>query len=299
MEFDLGQLAALRAAVDEGTLDGAARRLHVTPSAISQRIRALEKAAGRVLLVRSKPVRVTDAGATVLRLARAVDLLNAETARELDPSRDRITVSVAVNADSLATWFLPAIAPLRGRFVLELRRADEAETEALLRDGTVMAAVTTSSTPVPGCAVTPLGTMRYRAVAAADFIDAHLPDGCTPAALATAPVVAFDHDDRLQHAWLRASGCDAEPTAHRVPSTEGFTQALVAGLGWGLQSDLQLERSPTHRPLIDLDPSTTVDVALHWQHWRIQSPVLDELTTAVVNAARRELHPGAAATNGD
>jgi LysR family transcriptional regulator (chromosome initiation inhibitor) len=83
VELDLAQLTALDATVRAGTLEAAARALHVTPSAISQRLRALEIATGRVLLVRTKPVQVTGSGQVVLRLARQVDLLTADTARQL------------------------------------------------------------------------------------------------------------------------------------------------------------------------------------------------------------------------
>src|SRR6478609_7327110 len=75
--FELAE--TLAAVVDEGTLDAAARRLHVTPSAVSQRIKALEEQLGRLVLVRSKPVRPTDAGAAIVRLARQAALLEHDT----------------------------------------------------------------------------------------------------------------------------------------------------------------------------------------------------------------------------
>ena len=126
-------------------LEAAARALHVTPSAISQRLRALEVATGRILLVRTKPVQVTESGRTVLRLARQVDLLTADVASELggDDSPGNVpTLPIAVNADSMATWVLPALAPLAGDICFDLYREDQEHTSALLRAGTVMAAVT-------------------------------------------------------------------------------------------------------------------------------------------------------------
>src|SRR3954470_6604074 len=131
MELDLAQLRALDATVREGTLEAAARALHVTPSAISQRLRALEIATGRVLLVRTKPVTVTESGQAVLRLARQVELLAAGAVRELagaaarerggadDPERPPV-LPIAVNADSMATWVLPALAPLAAEFAFDL-----------------------------------------------------------------------------------------------------------------------------------------------------------------------------------
>ena len=202
MDLDLDQLEALATAVAEGTLDAAAHRLHVTPSAISQRIKALESAVGRVLLTRTKPVAPTRSGETLLRAARQIQAITADAARELgdeDGGRPS-SIALAVNADSLATWLVPALASVAPPAAFDLRRDDETRTAALLRDGTVMAAVTASGTPVPGCIVAPLGRMRYRARASAAFAAEWFADGVTVGALATAPVVCFDRGDLIQAA---------------------------------------------------------------------------------------------------
>lgn len=290
MNLDLAQLQALRATVDAGTLEAAARELHVTPSAISQRLKALEQATGRVLLVRSRPVQVTEPGRAVLRLARELELLTADTARELADDPGPVPLRLAVNADSLATWFLPALAPLRGEVLLDLHRADQDDTAALLRDGTVMAAVTAAVTPVPGCSSTPLGVLRYRPAAVPAFAQRWFPDGPTAAALGRAPVVHFDREDDLQRGWLRRrTRGRADPPAHHVPSTEGFVQAVRAGLGWGMLSDLQLEDPALRAAVVLLDPRATVDVALHWQRWKVRSASLDRVSDTVLAAGRQAL----------
>jgi LysR family transcriptional regulator, chromosome initiation inhibitor len=287
-DLDLGQLRALDATVREGTLEGAARSLHVTPSAISQRLRALEAATGRILLVRSKPVQVTDSGRAVLRLARQVDLLIADVARELgsEPAPERVpTLPIAVNADSMTTWLLPALAPLAGEACFDLHREDQEHTSALLRAGTVMAAVTTEAEPVPGCTSTPLGAMRYRPMAAPGFRQRWFPEGVTAGALTRAPVVVFDRRDDLQHRYLKERvGDGAAPPAHHVPASADFVEAIALGLGWGMVPDLQ------RRPgLVDLDRRAAVDVTLHWQQWRLRSMTLDRVREAVLAAAGREL----------
>ena len=290
MDLDLGQLRALRATVDAGTLEAAARALSVTPSAISQRLKALEHATGRVLLVRSKPVRVTEPGRAVLRLARELELLAADTARELADAGSPVVLPVAVNADSLATWFLPALAPLRDQVLLDLHRADQDDTAALLREGTVLAAVTGSATPVPGCTSTPLGVLRYRPAAVPSFVQRWFPDGPTAVALGTAPVVHFDRDDDLQRGWLRRrTRGKADPPAHHVPSTEGFVQAVLAGMGWGMLSDLQLAESTLRSAVVLLDERATIDVPLYWQRWKVRSPSLDRLSDTLLAGARRAL----------
>jgi LysR family transcriptional regulator, chromosome initiation inhibitor len=293
MDLDLAQLRALDATVREGTLEAAARVLHLTPSAISQRLRALEVATGRILLVRTKPVQVTESGRTVLRLARQVDVLTADVASELgaDDSPGNVsTLPIAVNADSMATWVLPALAPLAGDICFDLYREDQEHTSALLRAGTVMAAVTAEAAPVPGCTSTRLGGMRYRPMATPAFVRRWFPAGATPEALARAPVVVFDRKDDLQHRYLHAhTGDDVAPPVHYVPASADFVAAIALGLGWGMVPDLQTRDLAAE--LVALDPAASVDVVLHWQQWRLRSPTLDRVRTAVLAAARGELDP--------
>ena len=291
MEFDLGQLRALDATVREGTLEAAARALHVTPSAISQRLRALEASTGRILLVRTKPVRVTDSGQAVLRLAREIDLLTSDVADELGGGHSPghvPTLPIAVNADSLATWLLPALAPLAGDVCFDLHPEDQEHTSALLRAGTVMAAVTADAEPVPGCTSTRLGGMRYRPMATPGFARRWFPTGPTPDALARAPVVVFDRQDDLQHRYLRArTGSTVLPPTHYVPASAEYVTAVALGLGWGMVPDLQA--GGVHTELVDLDPAGAIDVVLYWQQWRLRSTTLDRVRGAVLAAAGRGL----------
>ncbi|WP_380168951.1 ArgP/LysG family DNA-binding transcriptional regulator [Jannaschia sp. R86511] len=301
MDLELDQLRALDAAVTEGSLDGAARVLRVTPSAVSQRLKALESRVGQVLLVRSRPVRTTGAGQVVLRLARQVSLLAADADAELagvgvqagpgPAGAAGPSLPVAVNADSLGTWVLPAVAALAHRLRLDLRRDDEERTSELLRDGSVMAAVTTEPTAVAGCRATPLGIMRYRAVASPGYLARWLPDGVGEAALRAAPVVLYDRRDDLQHRWLRGHGVTAAPPAHHVPSTADHHRAVRLGMGWGMVPDLLGAEDRRAGRLVELVPDRVVDRVLHWQQWRLRSRALDELADAVVTAARTRLLP--------
>ncbi|NEB76951.1 LysR family transcriptional regulator ArgP, partial [Streptomyces sp. SID14478] len=245
-ELPLDQVRTLLAVVDEGTFDAAAAALHVTPSAVSQRVKALEQRTGRVLLVRTKPVRATESGQVVVRFARQLARLERDAYAELGMNGDDegpTRVSIAVNADSLATWLLTALArvPQDPRICFELRREDQSRTATLLREGRVMAAVTSSPDAVAGCAVRALGRMRYLAVASADFAERHLA-GPLPAALAAAPVMTFDRGDDLQDGFLRDwAGIPAGPVRHAVPTSEGFVEAIAAGLGWGMVPEVQAE----------------------------------------------------------
>ena len=291
VDVDLDQLRALAAAVEHGSLDAAARVLHVTPSAVSQRLRGLETAAGQVLLVRSRPVRATAAGEALVRAARQVDLVLAGATRDLAPGGTRAVLPVAVNADSLATWVLPALATVAEDALVDVRREDQTRTSTLLREGSVVAAVTTEARAVAGCRSTALGAMRYRPVATPGVARRWFPEGATPDALAAAPVVVFDRADDLQHAYLRRAGVVGAPPAHYVPASADFLAALLLGMGWGMLPDLQSAPHVASGALVELDRAGAVDVQLHWQRWALRTPSLDALTAAVVAAARRELHP--------
>lgn len=294
LPFDLADTLAL--VVEEGTLDAAARRLHVTPSAVSQRIRALEDQLGRVLLVRSKPVQATEAGAVVVRLARQARLLERDALAEIGVEtgqRQRVSMPIAVNADSLATWFLPPLArlALQHPIVFDLHRDDQDFTAGLLESGTVLAAVTSGGRSVAGCRVEPLGVMSYTAVAAPEFVARWFPEGVDAEALRQAPVVEFDRRDDLQSQWLRARGIDpASPARHYVPASADFAAAITLGLGWGLLPPMQSESLVRQGALVAL-PGGSVDVALFWQQWNMRSPLLDAVATEVITEARRVLTP--------
>ena len=291
----LDQLDTLLALIEAGTFDAAARRLHVTASAISQRVKAMEEACGRVLVQRSSPVTLTEAGELVLRYARQVNLLEADTLRALEGpgAGDRaVTLALAVNADSLATWFLGALAGLGDRLnvAFDLHREDQERTLSLLRAGVVMAAVTSSPEPVQGCRSTALGSMRYLAVATPAFVDRWLGAGLT--ALPDAPIVLFDRNDDLQDAFLRehAGRAGAAP-GHFIPTSHDFARAVLLGLGWGMLPEQQCLAEIAEGTLVRLAAAHPVDVPLYWQRWNLSSALLDAVSAAVRVQAEQTLRP--------
>ncbi len=289
--MDLAQLRALAAVVDEGSFDGAAAALHITPSAVSQRIKALEQSVGQVLVRRTKPTTVTAPGQAYLRLARQVDVLVHEAAVESLPADGgTVTVPIAVSADSMATWVLPALATLPPGICFDLHRDDQSRTADLLRAGTVMAAITSDDEPVQGCRSTRLGITRYRPMAAPSFVDRWFAAGVTVEALAAAPIVVFDRTDDLQDRYLRRrSRRRLTPPRHHVPASADFAEAVVLGLGWGVlppeQSDDRLARGL----LVELDPGQHVDVVLHWQQWTLHTPALEAVAAVIRDAAAQHL----------
>lgn len=289
--FELAETLAV--VVDEGTLDAAARRLHVTPSAVSQRIKALEEQLGRLVLVRSKPVRPTEAGMSVIRLARQTALLEHDALAELGAGDDEAALTVvplAVNADSLATWFLEPLARLAEQHpvVFDLHRDDQDFTAGLLESGTVMGAVTSRAAPVAGCRSSVLGAMRYEAVATPAYAARWLGED-RATALAHAPLVDFDRRDDLQNEWLAQQGVDpAVPPRHYVPASSDFASAVRLGLGWAMLPRFQSHDALERGELVLLG-GPPVDVALHWQQWNLRSPLLDAIADAIVAEGRRVL----------
>ena len=299
-ELPLDQVRTLLAVVDEGTFDAAAGALHVTPSAVSQRVKALEQRTGRVLLMRTKPVRPTESGEIVVRFARQLARLERDAHDELGMtgSGEPTRLSIAVNSDSLATWFLPALTrvPEELRLSFELLREDEGRTAALLREGLVMAAVTSSREPVTGCSVRPLGRMRYLPVASPGFAEKWLGGPATPLreVIADAPVVAFDRHDELQDRFVRTlrRGHRASALRHYVPTSEGYVDAVAAGMGWGLVPEVQAAPLLRAGRLVRLDADRIVAVPLFWQQWKLDFPALAAVADAVAAAAAVALDAG-------
>ncbi|MBP3044784.1 LysR family transcriptional regulator ArgP [Arthrobacter jiangjiafuii] len=285
MNFE--HLRALAAVVDEGTFEAAADRLHLSPSAVSQRIKALEKSVGQVVVRRTVPCTPTHAGSALLRLARQVQLLEAEARHALGSETSAVTSTpVAVNADSLATWFLPVLEEAAGwpDTTLDLHVEDQDHSSRLLRQGDVLGAVTADPAPVNGCRAVRLGAMRYVPAAAPALRDRFV--GASGPDWSAMPVLAFNTKDDLQRRFLASRGGAGQPPMHTIPSSEAFVAAVRAGLGWGMVPELQVGSDFDDGRLVLLDPAAHHDVVLYWQSWTLQSGRLDRLAAAVRRAGR-------------
>jgi LysR family transcriptional regulator (chromosome initiation inhibitor) len=296
LDVQFEQLRTFVAVVEEGSFDAAARRLHLTPSAVSQRMKALENSVGRVLAERSKPVRPTPCGDLVLRLARQVALLETDVLQELGAAGAArrsgfTTIPIVVNGDSLTTWMLPALAAaVAERICLDIIREDQDHSVDLLRQGTVMAAVTSIARPAQGCTVRALGRMRYRPVASPGFVRTWLPQGPTVEALGRAPVLVFDRKDDLQDRYLRRRTRRAlDPPRSHLPASADFAAAIRLGVGWGMLPDQQSAADLAAGALVVIDPEVVIDVPLYWQQWRLDSRHLGRLAEIVCAAAADSL----------
>lgn len=296
--LDYGSLAAVAAVIQEGSFERAARLLNVTPSAISQRIKLLEERIGSVLIVRGQPCTATAAGNLICRHVERVGMLESDLRESLpqlvpaDALSDRLTLRIGVNADSLGSWFLAAMSAFatEGSALLDVMIEDEEHTIDALKNGQVLAAITSPAQAVQGCDVVDLGKLRYRAVASPDFMRRYFSSGVTADSVSGAPALRFNHKDQMQAQWIQARfGQDVQTPTHWLPATQAFVDATLVGIGWSMNPELLVQSHLRAGRLVELMPDSSVDVPLCWQHTRLKVPTLDRLTRAVTMAARAVL----------
>lgn len=291
MKLDPRQCEAVLAVIEHGSFEQAAAVLHLTPSAVSQRVRALEVFLGTPLVVRTRPCRATPAAQRLLQYLRRVQSLEEDLRAELAGEQMAPqSISIALNNDSLASWFLPALAPfaIAEQVMLDLILDNQDHTYTLLEEGRALGCISTESRPMRGCSVEPLGAMRYRCMASPEFRARWFARGMSRAAAAKAPVIIFDRKDRLQADFLlKHFGLpeDAYPQ-HFVPASDPYLQAVVHGLGWGMLPELQMGSLRERGVLVDLAPNRAIDVALYWHAWKVQSPRMERLSRTLVAQAR-------------
>lgn len=290
------QLAAFAAVLEEGSFDAAAHRLSVTPSAISQRIKALEDRLGQVLVVRQTPCRPTPAGEQLLRRVRPMQALEAEALSDFLPEEQVAasarSISVAVNDDSLETWFIAGLARLHTQYgyLFDVRVDDQDHTLDLLRDGSVLGAVTAEAAPLQGCNVYPLGTMRYRAIASPEFAKNFFASGVDAAAFARAPMIVFNRKDELQWRFVRRiTRARLTPPVHYLPTSSGFVEAAACGLGWCLAPESLIVPALQAKRIVTLDRQHWLDVPLYWQHAAVRSSTLQRISQVLREAAAHAL----------
>jgi len=291
---DTRQGEALLAIVDSGSFEQAAALLHLTPSAISQRLGALEAAVGTPLLIRSRPCRPTAAGQRLVQYLRRSRLLEQEFLAELHADEAQPTsIAVAVNNDTLGTWFLPGLSEflIRENVLLDIILDDQDHTYTLLERGLALAGVSSEPKPMRGCTAQFLGIMRYRMLATPDFVRRCFPDGFNRVAARNAPVLTFDRKDLLQSNFIKKElGLipGSYPLVY-VPSSDPFVAAIRLGLGYGMLPHQQYKDMINTGELVDLAPGKYKDVELYWHSWRVQSPKLEKLSAEVIAAAAAAL----------
>jgi len=299
--LDYAGLSAIAAVVREGSFERAARALKVTPSAISQRVKGLEERLGSVLIVRGQPCTATATGRLLCRHVEQVGLLEADLRDALpklsqtgapNAADSRARLRIAVNADSLGTWFISAMDEFlrTAPALLDVVLDDEEHTVEWLRSGTVLAAVSANARAVQGCNSVPLGRLNYLAVATPGYMRRYFPKGVDARSLASAPILRFNRKDGLQAQWIRQLCRRAfDVPTHWVPSTQAFVDAALAGIGWAMNPRSLVQEHLRAGTLVELVPGRELAVPLYWQVSRLAVPILRQLTQAVLVSARAAL----------
>jgi LysR family transcriptional regulator (chromosome initiation inhibitor) len=293
--LDYALLEAAAAVIREGGFERAGRVLHLSTSAVSQRVKLLEERVGAPVVVRGRPCVATALGQRLCRHWERVGLLEQELGDVVPAAGAEGVASaaavlrLAVNADSLGTWFPSAMA----RFtegeatLLHLSVDNEDHTSEWLRSGQVLAAVTSEASAAPGCRSLLLGRMRYLATASPAFLRRCFEAGVTAATLARAPMIRFDRKDELEHRWMRkVCRRDVSPPTHYVPTTQAFLDVTLAGIAWGMIPAGLAAPDLAQGRLVELLPASPLEVPLYWHHVRLAPPAVERLTRAVVQAAR-------------
>ncbi|AMB78630.1 MAG: LysR family transcriptional regulator ArgP [Pseudomonadales bacterium] len=294
--FDYKLLSALAAVVEQAGFERAAQVLGLSQSAISQRIKLLEARIGQPVLIRATPPSPTEIGRRLLNHVQQVRLLERDlqsAVPALDDEGLPERLRIALNADSLATWWAVAVGDFCAEQHLLLDLVVEDQTVGLkrMRAGEVAACLCASERPVAGARSVLLGAMRYRALASPAFIARHFPEGVSAGLLPKTPALVFGPDDFLQHRYLASLGVDGGFEHHLCPSSEGFIRLTEAGLGWGLVPELQVREQLASGALVELLADKPIDVPLYWHHWRNGGQLLGQLTEHLTRSAPRWLVP--------
>ena len=292
--FDYKLLAALAAVVEQAGFERAAQALGLSQSAVSQRIKLLEARVGQPVLVRATPPTATEIGRRLLNHVQQVRLLERDLQGQvpaLDEGGAPERLRIALNADSLATWWASATGEFCAEqgVLLDLVVEDQDVGLKRMRAGEVAGCVCAVERPVAGARSLALGAMRYRALASPAFIARHFPRGVVAQQLARVPAIVFGPDDQLQHRYLAELGVEGGFVHHLCPSSEGFVRLAGAGFGWGLVPELQVERELASGALLEILPGRPLDVPLYWHHWRNGGALMATLTRHLARAAKGSL----------
>ncbi len=272
-------LAAFMAVVSQHSFERAADQLFITQSAVSQRLKSLEEQLGESLLIRSPQIKATRAGQALLKYANALSLIERSLMTDLAPRKQSqwMKIAIATNADTLATWLLSALAPWceQHKVLLDLKIDDQDQTHQLLQSGDVIGCISSIKQVFHGCTTTPLGTVKYDCIASPAFVKQYFKRGVTSSAFKKAPTVIFNHKDQLQHEYLkRFFDIEADQQyQHFIPSSEGYIEWIVRGMGFGMAPKEQIARHLNSGELVLVTPHQSIEIPLYWQHWGINSDI--------------------------
>lgn len=297
MEFDRISLKALATILREGSFEAAAQKLGMTQPSISARIKHLEHRVGAQLVVRSRPCIATNYGQILARLGDQISYLEIETLRALEElgvetgQRPSI-IKIAVNVDSLATWFPAVVKRAKDELniFLDVRTDDQSLTAEHLQKGEVAGAISSNFVKIAGSQSQHLGNMAYVAVASPEFFGRYFATGVTAATLRTAPALIFSHDDTLVRRWLQGfAGASDFTEGHILPSFLGYHKALIHGAGWGMMPVLSVREAFHAGDLVPIARDAILEEPLLWHINARRSKIMGLLSRIVMEEAAQAL----------
>lgn len=295
--LDYKLIKALAAVIQEQSFERASKVLFITQSAVSQRIKLLEREMGQPVLIRQIPFSATDVGKKLLKHFYQVEHLEKNLEKEVFPDTNltKTTVHIAVNSDSLATWFWPSLSDVLKENLVELNLilSDEAHTIEKIKSGEVFGAVTLQKEAEKGFQSDLLGTFRYALVANKEFVNRHFHDGVTREAIKRAPSAAFDQRDSMHINLIKEHYglLEGEYPLHRIRSTEAFVKLAKSGVAFCLISEILIQEELESGELVDLLPKFKLKKDLYWQRWALLQGVHKSISESILKKGKQLLSP--------
>lgn len=292
MTLDYKGLEALYTIQEMQSFEAAAKKLHITQSAISQRIKSLETYYGEPVLIRTFPYQPTELGKRLIGHFKRISLLEEELNKEIGKTESLQRIAIAINRDSLETWFIEWIrkTDLLGSIVLEVIADDQERTIDYLKNGLVAAALSTSEKEILGGKVQFVGNMEYVLTATPEFVEKHLAKG-NPKNLLTAPALKFDLNDQLHEKYLEKffNLNGKEINYHVLPSVQGFKQMALSGFAYGLIPRIDIEKELQNKKLVEIYSDKIWKVPLYWHYWAIESKAYQKFNQEIIRFISQKL----------
>ena len=290
--LDYKLIHALDTVLTEQSFESAALALNITQSAISQRIKQLEQLVAKPVLIRSQPLQATATGQKLLAHFRKVRQLEYDLAGDImpDSAPSSIPISIAVNADTLASWFIEALTPLLKTQPIELniQVTNEVDTQKLLKKGEVLAAISSQKQSFSGVKVEYIGTLDYILCANQDYINKYFKGGLTIENLNKAPCIDYDQRDKMHSDYLKKHFAieQAIYPCHRIRSSEVVVTMALAGLAYALIPTTQADEHLASGALINLAPDKHLKMPLYWHSWALERGVQKLITKTIGDYGR-------------
>lgn len=292
--LDYKSIEALHAVIELQSFEAAAKKLHITQSAVSQRIKNLETYYGETILIRIQPYKPTELGKFLIGHFKRVCLLEDTLEQQMQSKATKLHIAIALNRDSLETWFLDLInkIDLCQDILLEIIADDQDLTLDYFKKGLVSACLSTSSKEITGSNVTFLGNMEYLLVASPQFIKHYFPHQNSTKKqiqyLLEAPALKFDKNDVLHEHYLEKFFNLHKPELNYqiIPSVRGFKQYALLGYGYGLIPKIDIIQELKEKKLIQLYNDKILKVPLFWHSWKVTSKVYQKFNANVIRYAK-------------